>query len=155
MLRAVLAILVVAALLAVSQPVVSGGRQEHAATLLADEVDDLVGDARDLVRTDEAVDGPGARRIVALELPRSGRLVAGTRYVEITGGEAPIVEWAVDGGTAHRRVFENLRVRTPDGDPIRIEGEGTRRLVLGLTGPAGDPIVAISRFEPSDGDRNG
>lgn len=148
MLRAVLAVLVVLALLAVSQPLITQGRQEHAATLLGDEVEGLIDESRDLVATDEAVNGPGARRIVGVELPPAGRFSAGAHHVEIHGGATPTVEWAVDGGRTHRRVLEGLRYRTPDGEPLRIAGEGTRRLVLRLTGPPGDPIVAVDRFEP-------
>ena len=153
MLRAVLAVLVVAAIIAVSQPVVQQGRQDHAATLLADEVDDLVDAARDLVATDEAVDGPGARRIVTVTLPASRRFSAGANYVELTGGNAPVIEWAVDGSAPERRTIDGLRVRTPDGAPLRLAGEGDHRLVLRLTGPAGDPVVRVSRFEPAGGER--
>ena len=154
MLRAVLAVIVVAAILAVSQPVVQQGRQDHAATVLADEVDGLVEQARDLVKTDEAVDGAGARRIVTLELPASQRFAAGADYVEITGGETPTIEWAVDGGNAHRRVFDGLRVRTSGGEPLRLAGDGEQRVLLALTGPPGDPVVEISRFEPPGGDND-
>lgn len=154
MLRAVLAVLVIAAIVAVSQPAIQSGRQDHAATLLADEADGLVDNARDLVKTDEAINGPGARRIVTVELPAAQRFSAGANYVEITGGDTPTVEWAVDGGRTHRRVVEGLRIRTPNGAPLRLEGEGERRLVLGLTGPAGDPVVTVERFEPPGGDRD-
>lgn len=148
MLRAVLAVLIVAALLAVSQPLITQGRQEHAATLLGEEIDDLVGESRDLIATDEAVNGSGARRIVGVELPPARRFSAGANYVEINGGETPAVEWAVDGGRARRRVLEGLRYRTPDGESLRLAGEGSRRLVLRLVGPPGDPVVAVKRFEP-------
>lgn len=152
MLRAVLAVLVIAAILAVSQPVIQGGRQDHAATLLAAEVDDLVGSARDLVRTDEAVAGPGARRIVTVDLPPPRRFSAGANYVEMTGGRTPTVEWAVEGGATHRRVLEYARFRTADGEPLRLEGTGEHRLVLSLTGRPGDPVVLVERFEPPGGD---
>lgn len=152
MLRAVLAILVIAAIVAVSQPVIQGGRQDHAATLLAGEVDGLTDAARDLVRTDEAVAGPGARRIVTVELPKPGRFSAGANAVEIDGGQPSTIEWVVDGGTTHRRVLEDVRFRTAEDESLRLEGTGEQRVVLSLTGSAGDPTVRIERFEPPDGD---
>lgn len=152
MLRAVLAVLVIAAILAVSQPVIQGGRQDHAATLLAEEVDGLEKAARDLVRTDEAVAHPGARRIVTVELPELRRFSAGANYVAVAGGKTSTVEWAVGGGGSHRRILEDARFRTPGGEPLRLEGTGDRRLVLSLTGPPGDPVVLVERFEPPGGD---
>lgn len=152
MLRAVLAVLVIAAILAVSQPVIQGGRQDHAVTLLAGEVDDLTDAARDLVRTDEAVAGPGARRIVTVELPKPGRFSAGANYVEVDGGQPSTIEWAVDGGAAQRRVVEDVHFVTQNGEPLRLEGGADRRLVLSLTGSPGDPTVRVERFEPSDSD---
>lgn len=152
MLRAVLAVLVVLAILALSQPAIQQGRHDHAATLLADEADAFVEESRNLVRTDEAVDGPGARRIVTVELPAAQRFSAGANYVEISGGETPRIEWAVDGGATQRRLLEDLRLRISDGDTLRLEGSGDHRLLLRLTGPSGDPVVDVSRFEPPGGD---
>lgn len=152
MLRAVLAVLLVAAILAVSQPVIQQGRQDHAATLLGDEVDELVEQAVDLVATDEATDGPGARRIVTIELPAERRFSAGANYVVIDGGTPSTVEWAIDDGTTHRRVLEDVRLRTPDGDRLHVRGSGRQRLLLSLDGRPGQPVVEVSRFQPVSGD---
>lgn len=154
MLRAVLAVLAIVAILAVSQPAIQQGRQDHAATQLSAEVEAFVEEGTDLVRTDEAVDGPGARRIVSIELPASQRFSAGAGYVEITGGDPSTVEWAVEGGPARRTLLENLDLHTPDGEPLRLERSGDHRLLLKLVGSPGDPVVEVSRFEPPDGDEN-
>lgn len=151
MLRAVLAVLVVVAILAVSQPAIQQGRQDHAATLLAAEVEAFVDEGKDLVRTDEAVDGPGARRIVTVELPAAQRFSAGASHVEITGGEPSTVEWAVEGGATRRTVLERLDLQTVDCDPLRLERPGDHRLLLTLVGSPGDPVVEVRRFEPDGG----
>lgn len=151
MLRAALAVLIVVAILGVSQPAIQHGRQDHAATLLADEVEEFVDASRDLVRTDEAVAGPGARRIVTITVADGQRFSAGGDYVEITGGDTPTVEWAVEGGRSHRQRLSDLRIRTPEGEPLRLQRSGDHRLVLTLTGPAGDPIVRVRRFDPRGG----
>lgn len=148
MLRAVLAVLVVAAIVAVTQPAIQQGRQDHASTLLADEVDALLDQGRDLVRTDEATAGPGARRIVTVELPSPQRFSSGASYVEIDGDDPSTVEWAVEDGRSQRRVLDGLRLRTPDGEPLRLERPGDHRLVLGLAGSPGNPVVDVRRFEP-------
>lgn len=154
MLRAVLAVLVVLAILAVSQPAIQQGRQDHAATLLAEEVEGFVDESEDLVRTDEAVDGPGARRIVTIELPASQRFSAGASYVEIIGDTPSSIEWAVHGGATQRTLLEDLALQTPDGDPLRLERAGDHRLLLTLTGSPGDPVVEVSRFEPPGGEED-
>lgn len=152
MIRAVLAVLVVVAILAVSQPTLQQGRIDHSATLLADEVEQLVQQGQDLVRTDEAIGGPGARRIVTIDLPASGRFAAGTNSVEIQGGRPSTIEWAVEGSTTRRRVLESLRLRTPAGEPLVLARGGEHRLLLTLRGSPGDPIVDVSRFDPAGGD---
>lgn len=154
MLRAVLAVLVVLAILAVSQPAIQQGRQDHAATLLAGEVEDFVEQSEDLVRTDEAVDGPGARRIVTIELPASQRFSAGASYVEISGGVPSSVEWAVDGGATQRSLLEDLTLQTPEGGSLRLERAGDHRLLLALAGSPGDPVVEVSRFPPPGGEKD-
>lgn len=152
MIRAVLAVLVVVAILAVSQPAIQQGRQDHAATLLADEVERFVEESRDLRRTDEVTDGPGARRILTLELPESQRFSAGTSHVEIAGGDRSTIEWAVDGGGTQRRLLEDLGLRTPDGSPLRLERPGEHRLLLRLVGSPTNPVVEVGRFEPPGGE---
>lgn len=154
MIRAVLAVLVVLAIFGVSQPVIQQGRQDHAATLLAEEVDEFVEQSQDLVRTDEAVGGPGARRIVTVELPADRRFSAGASYLEIDGGARPTVEWATEGGDRRRRVLDGLSIRTPGDGPLRLERSGTHRLLLSLGGSPGEPIVDVDRFDPTGGDSN-
>jgi len=152
MLRAVLAVLLAAAILTVSHPIIQQGRQEHAATLLAEEVDDLVAEAKDLVATDEATGGPGARRIVTLDLPTSGRFSAGANAITIDGGPPPRVEWAVEDGRTERRILEDVRLRTPDDDPLVVRGSGQERLLLALDGRPGEPVVEISHFQSGASD---
>lgn len=148
MLRAVLAVLVVLAIVGVSQPVISQGRQDHAATLFADEVGEFIETAEDLRKRDEAIRGPGARRIATVELPASDRFSAGAVYVEIRPGEPGTVEWAVEDGPTERRSLAGLDAETPNGDPVRLEAEGEHRLELRLTGPRTDPTVIVERFTP-------
>lgn len=161
MIRTVLAVALAAALVAVSQPAITQAGRERTATTVASEVDRFVERAEDLRDTDDAVAGPGARRIVTLSLPEDRRFAAGVDRVSFeprVGGDdrddanaSSAIAWVIGGGDRHERVLERVRLDTPDGTPLVLSEPGHHRLVLSLRGSSANPTVHVRRLDPGDG----
>jgi hypothetical protein len=161
--RTLLAVAVAVALVGMSQSAIESAARERTATLVGEEVDRFVDRARSLVDTDDAVSGPGSRRIITLPLPARDRTVAGVEQLVVhplAGAEAPAtaanasaVSWTVRGGTRHWRAIDGLSVRTRDGKPLPLREPGAHRLVLSLGGSNANPRVLVRRYGRGDDSR--
>lgn len=146
MIRVVLAVVLALALLATSLPAIESARADRTERILQDDIDGLDDAAMDLRRTDEHVDGPGARRVVEIELPEQGWGAAGVERVRIPGnGTAPSYRLA----ERPERIVgtESKLVRPEDREPITLRDPGRHRLLLTLGERDGERVVVVERFE--------
>lgn len=159
MLRVVVAVALAAALLGASMPAVDTARVDHAEAKMAAEVDRLAAAAERLrERNDPSPPGvPGARTEVRLHLPGSSWGTASLDYLSIPGAVADSgganyteITWRVEGGRRTTRKLSTPLVGSGGG--LRLEGDGSRRVVLELTRRDGEPAVLARRLEfKSDG----
>lgn len=149
MIRVVLAVVLTLALLATSLPAIESARIDRTERVLQDDIAGVDDAAMDLRRTDEHVDGPGARRVVEIELPEHGWTAAGVEQVTIPGnGTPPSYRIAERPG----RVVgtESKLVRPEDREPITLRNPGRHRLLLTLSERDGERVVVIERFEEQE-----
>lgn len=154
MLRVVVAVALGVALLGASMPAVDTARVDHAEARVEAEIDGLAGTAQRLQeRNDPSPPGvPGAQRTVTLHLPGPSWGSASLDYLSIPGPAADgemsdhnTVTWRVAGG---RRVTRRLPAPiVGPGDGLRVEGGGSRRVVIELTRHDGKPVVLARRPE--------
>lgn len=173
MLRAVLGVAVAVALVAAAAPAVDDARKassDRDARRQADAVADAV---RALPRESDPVASgvPGARRVVALDLPERSPASAGSTYLAVGGvpdgsvAEPPdgdVIVYRVDGGSRHvRSVPVDVRVRNGNGrtadDDIPLVLRDDATVVLRLVRSRGRPVVVASRreFKPETAARAG
>lgn len=153
--RTVLAVVLAAALVGVSQPAIEAAARERTANHVAEAVEEVAGHAAGLVETDDAVAGAGARRTVTVHLPGRTLTRAGVEYLRFqpSGGEASVgsnrsaVSWRLSGGDARRRVLESVRLVTSGGEPVVLREQGRHRLVLSLRGSNAEPRVHLQRHD--------
>lgn len=158
MIRTVIVVALAAALLAASLPAIDLARVQRSDAEIRDELDGLLGEARTLAATSDAVstDGDPARRTVTLRFPTAGFASAGTERVRITaprpGGSpagtsstAPTLSWRVDGGANRSLLPDGVPIRRPAGDPLVIETGGRYEIVLSLVERGGDRAVVVER----------
>lgn len=133
MIRAVLAVLLAAALLSVSFPAVDAAARERTAAQMDRAVDRIVAAATDLQSED-----PGStvelapRRVVTVRLPDRSLTSVGVEHVTVAGGgdDPARISYALVGHTpTSYRV--DAPIATPDG-PIVLRATGEQRLVLRL-----------------------
>lgn len=150
MIRAVLAVVLAAALLGASLPAIDDARRDHADVAVRTELDRFERAARTLLSEDDPVSGDGgARRVVVLSVPEESWTDADVAAITVaspperTGGR---LTWRLRGGPQSVRRLPSVPLRTPDGDPIVVESSGRHRLVLSLDGSPADPVVTVRRF---------
>jgi len=154
-LRAVLAVLLAAALLSVGGGAVEEARHERAATLADGAADRLAGAAGDLAAGGTPTEDPGTapRRTVSLSLPvgdartASAALVVGAGAGGDAGGRDPVTTRVAGEPSATVWLGTEVRVLgpaglAPDDEPLTVRGETAVTLWL-LDGPDG-PVVAIA-----------
>lgn len=142
MIRVLLVAALTVALAGVAFAAVDDGRVERTAIRLDAAADRLARTAGLLVDRDDptASSVPGARRVVAVDLPPRSLAAAPVAAFAVNGSDGAAgpggwVRYRVRGARPTRvRVPADLR--TPDG-PVVLRGSGRRRLVLRLV--AGNP----------------
>lgn len=145
-LTAVLAV----ALLGVVLPAVDVGRADRTGTGLDAATERIDRAAARLRATADptAPDVPGARAVVAVDVPEASWHAAGVAYVAVGGppgsdGNRSVVVYRVDGESP-RTVTLGAPIRTPTG-PVVVRESGEHRLALTLVRDGG---VAISVSRP-------
>lgn len=138
MLRAVLAVAMAAALLAVSVPVVETARVQYSDERIDRELDAIETAATTLTeRNDPPPPGvPGPRQTITIDLPEKTWSTAGVAEVRLTPAADSeghtTARWRVSGGTEHTRQLR-AKVVTPQrtGEIVLRDG-GRQQLVLEL-----------------------
>ncbi|PSP86196.1 ABC transporter [Halobacteriales archaeon QS_1_68_17] len=159
MLRAVLAVVLAGALLAVSLPAIDDARADRTAAHLRSEAGEFERELGTLVAGDDAVrpGKPGARRVISLRLPRRSFAAAGVEVLRINSsgaagrpGSTRIV-WHLAGGRNGSLTIDVARVQRADGDgPLVLREPGTHRLAASLRRTSGGRVVVLRRlnFKP-------
>lgn len=170
MLRAVLAVALAAALLAVSLPVVEDARRDHAGSRVRSELRGVERAARALAADSDPVPvgAAGARRSVTVRLPARGWHAAPVAFVAVGGtvGNASdpagsdVLAWRLAGGPRHAIRVEGIDIHraeggelAPDGRPLVLGGAGRHDLRLSLASHDGRAVVLVRRrgFNREDG----
>jgi len=157
MLRAVMAVTLATALLAVSMPAIDGARADRADASARAAAERIESAARDLQATDGAVPPgtAGARRVVTVRLPertwtseRLQFLAVGGRPDSPVAHDRTAVAWQVPGRTLQLRNCPGIRLEHRDGDddPLVLREPGRHRLVLRLVRVNGTRIVTVRRL---------
>jgi hypothetical protein len=159
----VVAVVLTAALLAVSLPALDSTRRDHTDAAVEAEVERLEAAIRDVDAREQAVraGSPGARRVLTIRLPVRSWTDAGVARLAIggppestpsdgaTGRARPDVVWQVAGGREHRRRFDGVRVagRGTDGTgPLVLAEPGAHRLALSVADRDGRRVVVVRRL---------
>lgn len=180
MLRAVLAVALAAAIVAVAVPAVEDARVDHADASLRDDLRRLRRTAVALAASSDPVPvgARGARATVTLRLPGQGWHAPRVAYVAVGGVPPPVggpsaggpsrpgvtdpaggdvFVWRVAGGPRHvLRVPVDVRTVAdggPAADPeaLVLRDPGRRRLALRLVRVHGRPVVVVRRGFIGDG----
>lgn len=141
MLRVTVAVALAVAVLAAITPALAAVRIGHADATVRRQLTAVRATVADLVASDDAVRGPGARRVRTVRLPHRSAGSAGVAWVELGGGpEGHRLGWRVRGGRPR-----HLRAPVPVGRAGRslvIRTAGRHRLVLALVrGPDGGTVT--------------
>jgi hypothetical protein len=155
--RTVLALVIAAALLAVSMPAVTDARLDHTEATVRAEVQGIERAMRSLRATDDPVaGGDGPRRQVTLTVPERSWTDSGVRDLVVRpGNESGLcVRWRLRGGrTGTTRVGSGPV--TVAGSPLRFGTAGRHSVVVSLTaGPSG-PRISVRRFTTDEGSTRG
>lgn len=147
MLRAVLAVLIAAALLGLSMPVVDSARVGHADSQVRSELTDLEAVAADLrAESDPTPPGvPGARIERTLVLPPRSWGNAGIAQLTLPGSADAPVRWHVHSGEMRTVRQSPPMVAPPEG--LELREPGTHRLELSLQRRDGRSVVVVSRAD--------
>lgn len=148
--RTVLAVVLAAALVGVALQPLDTARRDRASATVTEQVERIERAADTLAATDDPTAGAGARRIVSVRVPARHWTNAGVELVAISPGtdDRPAsVAWQVRGGRSGSRVLSGPTVRIADGEPLVLRTAGTHRLVLGLDGEPGSPVVTVRRLK--------
>lgn len=159
MLRAVFAVTLAVAMLAVTVPAMETAGVATADTRTETAVETVIDEMRALAISEDPVpkNHQGARRFVTVRLPARSWTTAGVEYVSIDGapGEPSpssnrtAFAWKVTGGTMQTTHVPSLRIRASarDGNgPLVLERGGRHRLRLSLVAADGErPLVVVDR----------
>lgn len=140
MIRAVLATVIAAALLAAALPAVDSVRADRTNAAMERSVDRIERAGTGLLASDAA--DAGARRIVTVSLPARSLAAAGVvRFVVSCSPDCGVRYRFADGHSRHHRV-RSVPLATPDG-PVRFSRPGSHQLVLGLSRENGSRVVTV------------
>lgn len=126
MIRALLAVVLAAALLAASLPAVKSAAADRTAASLDRDVDDLERAGSSLLARDD----PGARRVVTVSLPAETLSAVGVEAFTINCDPHCSVRYTLETGASRVRRL-SVPLATPDG-VVRLSRPGDHRLTLGL-----------------------
>lgn len=137
MIRALLAVVLAAALLAASLPAVESAAADRTAASLDRDVDRFERAGASLLARDDV----GARRVVTVSLPADSLSAVGVDAFTISCQPHCTARYTLDTGASrvHRL---SLPLATPDG-PVRLSRAGDHRLVLGLDGDNDSRVVTV------------
>jgi hypothetical protein len=148
--RALLAVALALALVAVSLPVVDDARTGRAAARADATLTTVERAARGLVTGEDATapDLPGARRRVTVRLPVPSWSTAGVAWLSVGGrpggrGNRSLLAYRVSGGGVRTVRLAGVRLRTPGG-PVTFRAPGGHALRLALRRD-GVPVVVAER----------
>lgn len=145
MIRAVTAVMLAVALLAVSLPALEEAGRTHSDTRVATELDRLESAARALkARSAATRQGPTARQTLTLSLPEATWAHPGLAWLRVPPPGGGPVGWRVDGGAAHScRLLDGDLVGPPGG--LTLRKGGSHEVVL-LLRPGGTVELRRLRF---------
>ncbi|MBV0923663.1 hypothetical protein KTS45_05560 [Halomicroarcula limicola] len=149
-LRFALGVALTAALLTVSAPAVSTARADAADAAVERQLSTLAERLRTMVATDSATRGPGARRVVTVNLPEenpTSAAVAGLRFHTRRG--IGFASWRVHDAMHTRRLVD-VPIRSAGG-PLWLGDPGDHRLVFALELRDGRRVVTVRRLSASEG----
>jgi hypothetical protein len=156
MLRAVVAVVLGAALLATTLPAVETAKHQRTETQVAGELDRLESAVADLRARDQATVEPGARRVVTVHIPHRDWTHAGVSYVALGGRpvdargdrNGTTFAWRIDGGEERTNHVTGVRVEAAGmaGDrPLVLREPGTHRIAVELAWRNGERRILVSR----------
>lgn len=154
MLRAVVAVVLGAALLATTLPAVETAKRQRAAAHVAGEIDRLESAVADLRAREQAAVGPGARRVVTVHIPHRDWTHAGVSYVALGGRPADArgdrngttFAWRIEGVGERTSHVAGVRVEAATGEgPLVLRDPGTHRVAVELAWRDGERRVLVSR----------
>lgn len=140
MIRAVLAAVVAAALLAAALPAVESVRTDRTSAAMERSVERIERAGNGLLASDAA--DAGARRVVSVSLPARSLASAGVERFTVSCSPDCAVRYRLAGGLAERHRVRSVPLATPEG-PVRFSKPGTHRLALGLARENGSRIVTV------------
>jgi hypothetical protein len=161
MLRVVVAVVLASALLAASLPGVELAARERSEATLTAEADRLRTAIADLRHRESAVsNGPGARRVVTVQIPARSRTDAGVAALALGGvpeqssprsRSAVDLAWRVDGGDVTTWRLPGVRVvHYRDGrvrdEPLVLESPGEHRIALTRVEHDDERLIAVQRL---------
>lgn len=126
MIRALLAVVLAAALLVASLPAVESAAADRTAASLDRDVDSLQRAGTSLLARDDA----GARRVITVSFPADSLTTVGVDSFTIGCQPRCTARYTLETGASRTRRF-SVTLATPDG-PVRLSRPGDHRLTLGL-----------------------
>ncbi|WP_225333607.1 DUF7311 family protein [Halomicrobium urmianum] len=144
MYRAVLAVVLAAALVGAASPAIDHARRAATDATVADQLSTVEAAADRLAAADDPIAGAGARRVVSITVPRSTWSDAGVRRLTLQWrpNRGTVATWDRPDGTRRRTLAGPLR---PTADAPLTFGPGRHEVVLRLDGTPADPVVTVSR----------
>lgn len=137
MIRALLAVVLAAALLAASLPAVESAAADRTAASLDRDVDRFERAGASLLARDDA----GGRRVVRVSLPADSLAAVGVDAFTISCQPHCTARYTLETGASRTRRL-SIQLATPYG-PVRLSRPGDHRLTLGLDGEPGNRVVTI------------
>lgn len=145
--RVVVAVVLTAALVAVSMPAVSTVRIDAADGHIDRQLTALGERLRTMVATNDPTTGPGARHVTELTLPaRTVTSAAVTRLRLGTRAGAGVASWRVRDASTDRKRLAGVPIRGTDGGNFTLREPGTHRLVFGLRRQSNRTVVTVGRL---------
>lgn len=138
--RAVIAVIVAAALLAAAIPAVDSVRAERTSSAMDRTVERIERGGTALLRSDAA--DAGARRVVTVSLPSRSLVAAGVDRFVVACSPDCEVRYRLAGGQLRSHRMRSLPLATPDGS-VRFSTPGRHRLVLGLERIDDERVVTV------------
>lgn len=169
MLRAVLAVAIAAALLAVSLPPIDAARRDNADSAMRRTLEHLETVTENLERNNDPVPvgSAGATRTVTVRIPARGWHGVEVTRVTIGGlkgadaadtNGSDVFGWRLRGGPRHVLRVDRVDIHAvaagtvlPDDRPLVLGEPGRHVLELRLVRLEGNPVVLVRRFKPENG----
>ncbi|MBX0293475.1 DUF7311 family protein [Haloarcula nitratireducens] len=150
-LRLALGVALTAALLSVSAPALSTARADAADATVERQLSALAERLGTMVAIDSPTRGPGARRVVTVNLPADGPASAAVAELRFhTRRGVGFASWRVRDASHTRRLVD-VPIRPVDG-PFSISDSGGHRLVFALELRDGRRVVTVRRLNALEGE---